>query len=295
MGLVKPKIQILVGPPGSGKSTYAKDLTKQGYVRVNQDDLGKEGHKKLFEDSLKENNNIVLDRMNFNKEQRNRYLIQAKEKNYETEIVVFYESYETCLERISKREDHPTIKDEESAKSALKLFFSKYEKVEDKEADKITTMRKNDSLKELATIVDLDGTLCNISERLHYIKAGGKKEWDKFFGAIDQDIPNTWCATLVNSLFRDNRKIVYCTGRPDKYREVTINWLKRYGLWEQCDNNLFMRMEGDYRQDYIVKEVLLDFEILTRFNPLCFIDDNEGNIKMFKNRGFKTLLCNGDV
>lgn len=34
-----PKIVILVGPPASGKTTYAKKLQEKGYARVSKDDI----------------------------------------------------------------------------------------------------------------------------------------------------------------------------------------------------------------------------------------------------------------
>ena len=35
-----PRVLIICGLPGSGKSTASEKLVKAGYVRVNQDDLG---------------------------------------------------------------------------------------------------------------------------------------------------------------------------------------------------------------------------------------------------------------
>jgi predicted kinase len=123
------KLTVLVGPPGSGKSTFAKDrIYNDGdcglaVVYINQDTQGKEGHLKLFEEAVRESKNIIVDRMGFDKKQRSRYINIAKQNNYESEIVVLHESLNTCYDRAVARQDHPTIKDAETASKAINFFF----------------------------------------------------------------------------------------------------------------------------------------------------------------------------
>lgn len=52
-----------------------------------------------------------------------------------------------------------------------------------------------------------------------------------------------------------------------------------------------MRRSGDFRPDYIVKEVILDFEILTRYTPYIIIDDRDQVVKMWRRRGYTCLQC----
>src|SRR3990167_2044356 len=119
------QITILVGPPGSGKSTLAHDAIYNdgdhgaATVRVSQDDQGKQGHMDVFNKAIYYMQDIIVDRMNFNKEQRNRYLEPARKAGYETRIIVAHTPMAVCLERCNARTDHPTIKDSKSASQAV--------------------------------------------------------------------------------------------------------------------------------------------------------------------------------
>lgn len=52
-----------------------------------------------------------------------------------------------------------------------------------------------------------------------------------------------------------------------------------------------MRPRNDYRRDDIVKEIILDFEILTRYTPIFMIDDRTQVVEMWRRRGFVCLQC----
>lgn len=279
------KLTLLVGPPGSGKSTLAKSYVTEGYTYINQDSQGKD-HLRLFNEALERNEPVVVDRMNFNVIQRLRYLEPAKAKGYTTRIVVLHESLETCMSRCVSRVGHETIQDEKSARSALNTFFTKYERVQDSEADEVKRVWPSGA-KDRAIICDLDGTLCNIDHRLHFVRGEGKKDWKSFFQELHNDKPNEWCVDLVNK-FSTTHPIVYCSGRPDDHRKVTEKWLKDNNLWF---SNLYMRSRGDHRSDDIVKEILLDFELLTRYTPYLVIDDRQRVVDMWRKRGFTVLQC----
>ena len=125
-----PKLRLMVGPPASGKTSMAKSFIHDdgdhglATVYINQDSQGRD-HLRLFEEAILAKKDIVTDRMGFNKSQRDRYLLPAKAAGYETEIVVLHQPYKVCLERCLARKDHETIKNEESARSALATFFGK--------------------------------------------------------------------------------------------------------------------------------------------------------------------------
>lgn len=119
------KIVICVGSPGSGKSTWAKEFCERyGYTYISQDDQGKDGHMKAFKRALEQGENIVVDRMNFNREQREIYVNSAQALDYEVTHKYFNEPYKVCLERILSRQGHPTLKqDIKTARQVLDMYW----------------------------------------------------------------------------------------------------------------------------------------------------------------------------
>ena len=290
-----PKLTILVGPAGSGKTTFAKKLIENdgdhgaATVRVSQDEQGKFGHMEIFREAVRNNKDIIVDRMGFSVEQRHNYMVQvADDPNYEIEIIVLHQSYKTCLERMLKREGHPTIQDEKSARSALQTFFTKYERPYENPRFKLTFLYP-ETLKPKCVVVDLDGTLANCDHRRHHVRRtdGLKKDWKAFFADIPDDPVNQWCANIIRCM-ESKYKIVLCTGRDSNQQRNTVEWLKKN---EISYDDLFMRDRNDSRQDFVTKEVILDFEILTRYNPIMFIDDRQQVIDLWRRRGFVALQC----
>ena len=86
-------------------------------------------------------------------------------------------------------------------------------------------------------ICDLDGTLFNIDHRLHYLD---KKDWDGFFGAVKDDTPNAWCATLIRAMAADGHEIIFVSGRNEVARDATHEQLNRLGF---NGMQIFMRPE----------------------------------------------------
>lgn len=105
-------------------------------------------------------------------------------------------------------------------------------------------------------IVDIDGTLANISHRLHFIRSE-PKQWDAFFEACSEDAPIQDVIDVVKSLDRATPRpqIIYLTGRPERVRMKTVAWLTQHGL---PLGQLIMRKDGDYRADTTAKRELLE-------------------------------------
>lgn len=109
----EPFLLLLVGIPGSGKSTFASSLEEAlpwKYVRVNQDTLGtRQACEAAARQALQQHKCPVIDRCNFNIKQRQPFLDVAKECSVPVDCVVFNYSLDTCVARCQQRKAHETI------------------------------------------------------------------------------------------------------------------------------------------------------------------------------------------
>ena len=129
---------LMVGPIGSGKTTFAKSLETDSSIRISQDEMGRKAYLKYFREALKDGiPRVIIDRMNFDRKQRERFIKPAREAGYCVTIFEIDYNPVTCLERVIKRENHPTIpKDSEDlAKKIIFDYMEKYEHPEPSEYD----------------------------------------------------------------------------------------------------------------------------------------------------------------
>ena len=139
------ELVVLIGPPGSGKSTYCKTHLPN-HSRINQDEQGKSGHHKVFEKALRQQKLIVVDRINHIYNQRRDYVSQARLNGFKIRYVVFKFSFSECLTRISGRKEHPTLNSRnlDEAVAAISMFFSFYQPPSFQEYDEIDYVGNHD-------------------------------------------------------------------------------------------------------------------------------------------------------
>jgi uncharacterized HAD superfamily protein len=143
-----------------------------------------------------------------------------------------------------------------------------------------------------AIICDIDGTLADATHRLHHIQGEGKKDWDSFFKAMDEDGCHENIHALVSLLYQQHA-VVFCSGRPEDYRGLTQAWLRQEGfkVGAEFDMPLYMRPSGDFRPDYIIKRDLLDQIRADGFDPWLVIEDRASVVKMWRDAGLTCLQC----
>lgn len=130
-------------------------------------------------------------------------------------------------------------------------------------------------------LCDIDGTIADLSHRLHFIK-NGNKDWDNFFNSCDKDVPILPVVDLIQNF---NYDTVFVTGRPEKLRQKTYEWLyKKTGIPVYSDS-LYMRKDGDHRPDAVVKAEILEEIMKTGNNILFVIDDRPSVISMWREKG----------
>lgn len=299
------KLTILVGPPGSGKSSYAKSLQSQEYIRISQDDQGKVGHWELFRSALVAKECIVIDRMNFDKSQRDKYRLEALKHGYTVDFVEFCVPRQVCLDRCMARIGHPTINGKNGpysaysdveygddlvekarkANSALTTYFSKYEPVTSEEG-LLQLIKYSSSEKRTAIMVDLDGTLANLNHRLHYVRGEGKKDWGSFFRECGKDGLYECVAGIVRLEHSSGTEIVYCSGRDEEQcRNLTHDWLQGHGF---IAPTLVMRPKLNYKADNITKIMLYKYEIEPFYDVKYVLDDRNQVVEAWRKIG---LVC----
>jgi bifunctional polynucleotide phosphatase/kinase len=98
------EIVIMVGYPGSGKSTIAEHLEKQGYFVVNGDKHKTDASRvKVGTNELDKGMSVVFDATNLTQEKRAIYINLAKEKKIPSRCIFVATSLERSLERNLQR------------------------------------------------------------------------------------------------------------------------------------------------------------------------------------------------
>ena len=149
----------------------------------------------------------------------------------------------------------------------------------------------------MTIVLDIDGTLADHSHRLHYIMTPGrKKDWPAYYSSMGQDPPVAGAKAGVERLQQGltttpNHGIVFVTGRPEEYRQLTADWLFTYFGIKTCRPSeelgrefcrLHMRPTLDYRASRTYKEEVLK----TLWGPMLIFDDDLRNEEMYKRYGF---------
>jgi hypothetical protein len=198
-----------------------------------------------------------------------------------------------------------------------------------------------------AIICDIDGVLADHRHRLHFVLKDGdypkkddahlinkivspekwKPDWDAFYFAMDKDGVNEWCKSIIkdtvsNLSYFTNMSILFVTGRPERYAQMTVDWLVKNNIisphWLHIDDDrakLFMRPDytteaavpegyheiyngnvaigyrhvSDHRPSHIVKKEIYEREIKGKYDVLFVLEDDEECCKMYKDLGLTVL------
>ncbi|NMC59217.1 MAG: hypothetical protein GYA51_07535 [Candidatus Methanofastidiosa archaeon] len=144
-------------------------------------------------------------------------------------------------------------------------------------------------------IVDIDGTISKVGERLKYIKQE-PKDWDSFYEDCFDDEPVGVILALIRDLYDAGYPIALCTGRRSSCREKTVQWLNKY----DCEyltkfSPILMRPNGDMRHDIEVKPELLEIAGYTPDKVAFILEDRTSMCKKWRELGYTCLqVADGD-
>lgn len=129
-------------------------------------------------------------------------------------------------------------------------------------------------------VVDLDGTLSNSGWREMHAQ---NKDWDLFHELGKADKPNEDVKALI-AAFKSagDYQIVGCTGRNEKYRTQTIQWLYHHDI--ELDD-ILMRPENNWEPDHELKPSFFEAHY-DKDEVLFVLDDREKVVQSWRDKGY---------
>ncbi len=135
-------------------------------------------------------------------------------------------------------------------------------------------------------MLDIDGVVADVRHRLHHL-AGRPKRWSAFFAEADADPLLDVGASAARDLADSGHDIVWLTGRPDRLRSVTLDWLARHHL---PAGPLHMRADGDFRPARETKLAVL-VALASSRRIAVLVDDDPQVVAAVAGAGIPTRLA----
>lgn len=118
-----------------------------------------------------------------------------------------------------------------------------------------------------AIIVDIDGTLAKMNGR-------GPFDWDRV--GEDDIVHAVQLAVGLASYYCD---VIVFSGRDSICRQQTIEWLNKHNI---PTDNVFMRPQGNFEKDSIIKRRLYDEHIAGKYDIQFVLDDRNQVVDMWR-------------
>lgn len=305
---VPPVINVMIGPPGSGKTTFAegvmklnpelvriskdmlRDQLRASYTtnnEINTEPLVNSIYDAMIEKAIDRGFSVVLDTTNCDYKvlaKRLEYYIQLAEVN-----LVFME--DLPMETLIARNDTRTKK---VPVEVIKSMSNKYRNLLTKKDKLLEICKKRVAFTQQvspeydinlpdAVIIDLDDTVALKSDR-------GPYEWKR----VGEDSPIKDMIRLINNLEPSTVRI-FLTGRSSECFEETNTWIKQHFIFNQGDDTyapiLVMRDKKDFRAAPETKAELYENHVRGKYNVITVFDDDTRAVQMYRRKGLHTLLC----
>lgn len=288
------KIILTTGLPGSGKSTWATAHQMQDpeqIVLVSRDDIramigcfpvGTKGQEdlvsKIQDDiivrAIKEGKDVIVHDTNLNKKSPTRI-----KKLFDGDVEFLVADFtnvpvETCIER-------DALRDEPVGETVIRNMARQLQK-----PWRLTPEFMNDVVLSepltydpalpWAIVVDTDGTTAHHN----------RSPYD--YARCFTDTPDDNMRMLLRIIYEqgayDTIKILGMSGRPDTWRDMTIDWYKQHQI---PFDEFYMRQAGDSRNDADVKQEMVDNHIRGKYNVLMWFDDRDRVVRRLRKLDIK--------
>lgn len=281
------KLLILKGLPASGKTSYAKKLIEKDggrrWLRVCRDDLREQMfnyiHSKPNEklvrnvrdmmiiEGLVAGRDVIIDETNLRPALIDHYRDMTTSFNPDIEIKYFEKTLKQAIKDDLNRPRSV------GAKVIRQMYY------EFLAPNAVPYVRPEGKRK--AIVVDIDGTLAHMVGRTPH-------EYHR----VNEDVLDAVVASIVRRYYEDDYKVILLSGRNDGCREMTEEWLQ---VNDVPYDELFMRKQGDMRQDDIVKQELFDSNVRHDYAVEFIMDDRDQVVAMWRRLGLKVLqVAEGD-
>lgn len=136
---------------------------------------------------------------------------------------------------------------------------------------------KNPDNPRKAIIVDVDGTICRLSENVDIYDTA-----NSIHNVVVQPMKK-----IVELYSNDGVEIIFITCRKNKFRKITYDYLAEKVLPNK-NFHLIMKDDNDHRNDYEIKKELYLNKIDKEFNVLAVFEDRSNVVEMWRSLG---LFC----
>lgn len=288
-----PKVIMLRGLPGSGKTTWAEAWKAENpaqRVVITKDDIGmeiaqvntkcetprnKDFRKKikarqesLIKQALKQGKDVCIADTNLPGEVEKTYRVWCDESGIDYTFEVNDSFLDVPLMEVLDRNNKRGC--DMVPESVIFEMYNTFIR-----GRHFLTQNVNNPA---CVVFDMDGTLAEKGDR-------GIYEWDK----VGVDTPNLPIVELARMFADNGYKIVIVSARQATEACVMATW-----QWLEANHipfdDILMRKDGDSRRDWIVKQELLD-EVLKSYYVHLWVDDRFQVVTHIRSLGINVLQC----